>query len=380
MNAATLGRSLPSSALRRWRALRPRARWGFALLMALAAGSWATYRSLADPWPARSVLRTPMDTWPLAFSPDGRKFLTSGDEGITPWDVATGRKGEPWPIGGGEWAFAGVYSPDGRTFAGAVAARPGPVRIVLLDAATGRARATIPSSSTSVYDLAFADDGREVRAFLGDVPQLKEVATFDASTGEPKSSRPLRPPTAGCSVRISPDGKLMAYAPFGGCAVQFWDLDADRPLPAQAGLASALSVHGLGFSPDGRTLAVGRQDGTVALWDVPARRPIRTMPAHQGGHVSQGITFAPDGRTLASRGEFLRPTSTLGHLRRGIAQGLLGLDGPEGEVIILDVATGRRVGRAGHAIHPYFSPDGRTLATREEDLTVRLRDLPQPAR
>jgi hypothetical protein len=49
------------------------------------------------------------------------------------------------------------------------------------------------------------------------------------------------------------------------------------------------------------------------------------------------------------------------------------------EVVVLDVATGRWLARAGSAFHPHFSPDGRTLATHEENLSVRLRDVPARA-
>ena len=43
-------------------------------------------------WSPRAVLRGVGDTWPLAFTPDGKTFATSGTNGITLWDTATGRE------------------------------------------------------------------------------------------------------------------------------------------------------------------------------------------------------------------------------------------------------------------------------------------------
>jgi hypothetical protein len=47
---------------------------------------------------------------------------------------------------------------------------------------------------------------------------------------------------------------------------------------------------------------------------------------------------------------------------------------PEG--IVIDLATGKRIARTSSLLFPIYSPDGRTIATRQEDLSIRLRDLP----
>lgn len=55
--------------------------------------------------------------------------------------------------------------------------------------------------------------------------------------------------------------------------------------------------------------------------------------------------------------------------------------GPEAnptEVIILDLATGERLASSDTSIFPFYSPDSRTIATRDIDGPVRLRDIPEP--
>jgi WD40 repeat protein len=54
------------------------------------------------------------------------------------------------------------------------------------------------------------------------------------------------------------------------------------------------------FSPDGRFLASGHEDGTVQLWQVEAGTRLATIKAHQW-HVG-ALAFSPDGRLLATGG------------------------------------------------------------------------------
>jgi WD40 repeat protein len=373
MTAATLARSLP----RRWRSLRPRARVGL-ILLAVAAllGGWSLLWSFHDPWPARATLRTPVNTWPLAFSPDGRTFLTSGGEGITRWDVATGRKeGKPWTLGADQSAIGGEFSPDGRTFASVGYSGPKTLSIHLIDAATGRFRASLPVDATSLYALRFADGGRTLKAFLGDAPALEQVVTWDVETGREVSRLPLSAPTKTGIATISADGKTLAVGSKGRSVVELWDLQTDRALGSVMNPRSFSPVTwgGVGLTSDGRTLAVAREDGTLELWDVPT---LTLRATHSVKRSASGLKFSPDGRTLAADSYPLAATSTFGQINQDLWQRLGGKRENQAEVVVLDVATGRRLARAPQSIHPHYSPDGRTVATRERDLSVKLRDLP----
>ena len=117
----------------------------------------------------------------------------------------------------------------------------------------------------------------------------------------------------------------------------------DKPA---ASLVRRYLVRSVAYSPDGRTLAVGEDDGhdgQLSLWDVSGRRQIAVL-AREG--AVGGVAFSPDGRTLAAGVEPL--------LGRG------------GVVELWDVATRRQVGTAGTTAGPLyavaFSCDGHTIA------------------
>jgi WD40 repeat protein len=386
MPTPPIGRIRPSPAAfcQRLPSSRRRAVLSLLALTALLAMLWLAYRFWAE-WPTKAILRTPGNTWFLAFSPDSRTIATSNADGITVWDAEGGRQRATWDglkgqfVGSGVFV-SGVFSPDGRTFAAALSAYPRPLTIALIDVDSGRLKVSLPTQHTGVFNLAFTDAGRNLRALLLDIPDpTKEVLTWDVATGEQASSRPLSCPPA-CDMAVSPDGHLLALAPYNGATIRIWDLDGDRGLTRLANLSTVERLgRGLAFAADSRTLAVSREDGSFELWDVPTRRLKKALRGHTGGYVSNGIELAPDGRTLASRGDYYHPTSLPGALRLATSQALFGRTWtPAREVIVVDIGTDRRLARAANAVHPFYSPDSATIATYESDLTIRLR--PSPAR
>ncbi len=266
MSASTLFRSFRSSTARRWRALRVRTRVALAILaVALLVAGWA-FLNRAVNWPARVVLSAPKLDEPIAFSPDGRTILTYHQDGLTPWDATTGRKGTTWTKNGR--VLTGAFSPDGRTFAAATSHNPdpiatffnpGPITIELIDTTSGRSRASLPTRHTTLSTVAFAKDGLTLWADSSAMDGLKEVVTWDASTGQQISARSISAPMKRSNWAVSPDGLLLAILPDFSRAIQLWDLKADRSidqLTEPAGVASYGMV--VAFSADGRTLAGGR--------------------------------------------------------------------------------------------------------------------------
>jgi WD40 repeat protein len=382
MNASTLARSLPASAVRRWRSLRLRTRVALVLLVvALASLSGFLLRERLNDWPPRIVLSDPRLTWPVGFSPDGRTFLTSNEGGITPWDTTTGRKGNPWVYQG--TVVGGSYSPDGRIFATAAFHNPGHRTIELIDTTTGRPRTTIPTPYRMVTILGFDEEGRTFRAFQRN-SDVAEITTWDATTGQPIATRAISAPSKNGAETISQDGRVLAFLPNMADAIQLWDLEADRSLGFLTGPSGTPTyLSPMAFGADGRTLAVGRVDGAIELWDVPGRKLLRTLPACSDGYQYREIRFAPDSRTFASAVVQRKQSSSIVRLFDDLYLLIFRQANdrkPDYGVVVVDIATGRRIGQVSSAMFPIFSPDGRTLATRERDLSVKLRDLPGPSR
>ncbi|MGX9884488.1 toll/interleukin-1 receptor domain-containing protein [Streptomyces sp. NPDC002276] len=150
------------------------------------------------------------------------------------------------------------------------------------------------------------------------------------------------------SVAFSPDGKTIASGSQDGI-VQLWDATTQRKIGAPL-IGHNQGVTSVAFGPGGRTLASSSSDGTVRLWNITDHKQIGdALQAHAGAIHS--VAYSPDGRTLIAGGS-----------------------GDSGTVRLWDVATHHQIGTplGGRAYDASvaFSPDGRTFATGAEDLRL----------
>ncbi|MEV2191029.1 WD40 repeat domain-containing protein [Streptomyces phaeochromogenes] len=159
-------------------------------------------------------------------------------------------------------------------------------------------------------------------------------------------------------------------------------------------LIQAGEITALAFSPDGRTLAGGIQDGTIRLWDPENGHPTALLTDARRITPIE-VAFHPDGTTLADARDAVhlwdlasgRTTATLTLTRSSTVDwawcvafspdgALLASGHSFDHVRLWDVASGSNVGILhGHSafvLSVAFSPDGRLLASGSNDNSIRL--------
>ena len=353
------------------------------LLGLLAAGGGLAVRGWLDPWSPRLVIRPPGETFGWGIAPDGRALQVSGhraDDGVqvlSDVDLATGRPltDRPEPL-----VPMRSYAADGRSYVGLSTDRDRAV--VRVDVASGAVTGRYVAEPFQSSWPTRRDGGRSVRAYLHDGDRVAEVATWDTATyavsrrpfnGPPDGGRPLR------VVQATQDRRTLIYADSRNDGVQLWDGELDRPIGGLLRTPTTRIAQQVQpeVTPDGRTLVVPRDDGQVDVWAIPEGRLVRTVRVHPAGFRSFGMALSPDGRVLASGAADSTATTGLASAwarMRDLSPALHARS--TREVVVVDLATARRLARFPGEGGPLITPDGRTLVTQDHDGSYPVRTIP----
>ena len=293
-------------------------------LLALVLGAEATARA---------------ETEPPAF--DARASLIASRRSLA--------KGGPFVLGSparADDALAITMSADGALLA--VAKRDGAIDLV--DTATRRQIGpSLRGHRGGVRDVEFGPRGRRLASVGAD--GTIRLWTIDGGLGG-RGKKIGQTADVVSGVSFSPGGTAVASANGDG-TVRLWDAAKGAPIGAPL-IKRTLGFKVIEYSPDGRGLVAGYNDGSVYGWKLPTGEQL--FPPIEDAHASNlsTIVFSPTGNRFAT-------AST------------------DGTSIVFEYPSGRKI---GHAFGPdarintvVFSRDGRILIGGGVDGTVRLWDI-----
>lgn len=293
------------------------------------------------------------------------------------WDLATGKpKPDLKPLPGHGVSSAYVSPDGGRVI---TTERPGwaqdekrpPTVVRMIDPAKGRSwklaegkgMAAFEPESKRVY-VAMSEQGGGLLVFDYEGKEQSPLVAL----GKQTFSHPA----------ISPDGKRLvvsASKPDGKRpdTLEVFDLATGKAIASFAG--GGYSPFPVPFSPDGRLLAVGDDDGTVRVFDV-AKRSVVLERTFTKCRVGWGLAFSKDGSRLAV------PVQEKPDEGRSTSSDPL--DQPQPRIYLFDLTKPKSApeeivcphGMMGQVA---FSPDGKTLALGGRG-AVHLFDVSGPAK
>lgn len=272
-------------------------------------------KNRVDLWDARTMLHrgqlsNTLKVRDICYSPNGRWIATTADARengcsipftsvVVLWDAATARKHLAIEVPG--IADEILFPPDGQYLAIKAHTDKGNTTLTLWHPGSNTRRNLLTGDKEQLYRFTFSPDGRTLALVTGAAGSGKSerVRLFEAATG--KARRTLfsfddgRPAPI---VSFAPDGRTLvaSISEVEDCLgeLRWWDV-----LTGKEGAVwgeREESAVALAFSPDARTLASVRADGTIRLRDWPGGRLRLTL---QGTPNPDRLSFSPDGKTLA---------------------------------------------------------------------------------
>jgi WD40 repeat protein len=223
----------------------------------------------------------------LALSPDGTVLASSCHGGtLRLWDTEMGKEIRSLPIDKGYRVLAMTFTPDSKHFAFNNRSDQG---IQLVDVAEGKLIRTFLGHKDAVNQLIFSADG----ATLFSAGSDHTIRAWDVPSGKERRRYGDEKMTVRC-LALAPDGKTLTYGTYDDGLVHIWDIAADKELiPPWKG--HRYCVVSIAYSPDSKRVAIGRD--TIAIHETATGK--RLNPSTESESRVQQIEYSPDGKLLA---------------------------------------------------------------------------------
>jgi WD40 repeat protein/tRNA A-37 threonylcarbamoyl transferase component Bud32 len=323
---------------------------GTRALTASAGGdSFAAARLWELPSDSDALSAMPAGAWrpppwaPMQFRSDLRTMLIHNSRTVQEIDLAAGENVGP-EIHHTKPIHCVVVDPTDQTLL--TAETDGPV-VRLWDRRQGRLLREFEAGG-KVLGASFSSDGQRVALNCAD----KTVRVWELASGSPCGPALEHPDTV-IRVALGPDGRAVLTS-IKDRATCLWDGESGQQLDNWQAPASIVHIAFVG----GRIFAVtGDHGGGAVTWDLATHQPVGEPVTAATGRI-QSLAFSPDGRTLLT-GRWNHKMARLWDVATGK---------PLGPPVIHEEAVG----------HVAFSPDGRQVASRSEDGTVRHTKVVSP--
>jgi WD40 repeat protein len=231
----------------------------------------------------------------VAFSPDSKTIAFKNDDNaLILWDVQTRQPLAKPLVGDDDFVLSVAFRSDGNTLV-----YGGDYLVRLWDIETKQPLGEpliIDYSGDDIKNLVFSTDGKTFALWSVD----NNIILWDFETRK-ALGEPLEHPGDIYSVAFSPDGKIIASGEEDGGRIMLWDVKTRQQLgePLVSHSDYYGEVYSVAFSHDGKILASGSDDNTIRLWDVETRQSLgEPLVAHSDDVLS--VAFSPDGKILAS--------------------------------------------------------------------------------